>query len=73
MPGQEIVDPWEYVSYKCLGETRNVRTMGLKTFVNLRVIRYLSIVVLRPVQPVVGDIQRDGVVPRLGNPVPVVF
>ena len=40
-----------------------------KPFVNLRVNRYISIVVLRPVQPVVGDIHRNRIVPRLGDTV----
>lgn len=53
--------------------TSGVRTVVPKTLVNLWVGGHLSIVVLRPIQPVVRDVQRDRVVPRLGDAVSVVL
>lgn len=52
---------------------RDIRTMVPKAFEDFGVIGYFGIVVLRPVQPIVGDVQRDRVVPRLGDAVPVVL
>ena len=65
--------PEGYMGHGHLRETQGVHTMSPKAVVNFRVVRYLSIVVLRPVQPAIRDIQRDGVVPRLRDSVPVIF
>ena len=73
MSRQEIIDPCVTYQMQTLRETRDVRTVVPKTFVNLRVSGHISIVVLRPIQPVVGDIQRDRVVPRLGDAVSIIL
>lgn len=44
-----------------------------KAFVNLWVGRHVSVVVLRPIHPILGDVQRDRVVPRLWNAVPAIL
>lgn len=49
------------------------RTVVPKAFVNFRVMGYFGVVVLRPVEPIVGDVQRNRVVSRLGDTISVVL